>query len=51
MSLPELTPPHEAVLAVNASDADIGQNADIVYSCEDSNQAFYIDPVTGEFLS
>lgn len=47
VTLPELTEANVAVVTVNASDADTGQNAEITYSFVDPRQAFYIDPVSG----
>ena len=48
VTLPELTPAGYAVLTVNATDLDIGDNAKITYSMGVAPvQGFTIDPVTG----
>ncbi|XP_041483662.1 protocadherin-23-like [Lytechinus variegatus] len=47
VTLPELTQPNVAVVAVNASDKDIGDNAALTYSFVEDHQSFYIDPITG----
>ncbi len=48
MTLPELTPAGYAVLTVNATDLDMGLNADITYSMGVAPvQGFTIDPNTG----
>lgn len=51
MALPEQTSPNQSVLTVVATDADSGQNAEIVYSMGSSQiDSFTINPVTGEYL-
>ena len=52
MALSELTPSGYHVLTVNATDADIGDNARIVYSMGVAPvQGFVIDPTTGECIN
>ena len=46
-TLSESVPPGTSVLQVQASDADIGENARITYYLSESETQFAIDPVTG----